>query len=78
MNLNGSGSAKWLIEFLRNPGEKRFYGKQNVLPAFDTELLPERELRLLIVGMRGNGREPGRGPRESRLLLDSLNCSPVH
>lgn len=65
LDLNGYGSAKWLAEFLRNPGEKRFYDKKNVMPAFDTERLPERELRLLSDWMRGEWQGAREGERVS-------------
>jgi len=63
LDLNGYGSEQWLVDFVRNPGEKRFYGKKNMMPALDTERLPERELRLLIQWMRveWQGSQKGEG-----------------
>jgi ubiquinol-cytochrome c reductase cytochrome b subunit len=33
-NLTGYGSKAWIAGLLANPGEKRFYGKNNVMPAY--------------------------------------------
>jgi len=52
-DLDGYGSKAWLKEFLRNPGDKRFYGKKNLMPAFDESRLSVRELELLVEWMRG-------------------------
>ena len=64
LDLNGYGSAGWLADFLRNPGAKRFYGKKNVMPAFDAERLPERDLKILVQWMRGEwqGKKGGEAP----------------
>ena len=53
LDLNGCGSAGWLVDFLRDPGAKRFCGKKNVMPSFDAERLPEAELKILVPWMRG-------------------------
>lgn len=52
-DLNGYGSKAWLKDFIRNPAEKRFYGKKNLMPAFDESRLAARELDLLVDWMRG-------------------------
>lgn len=52
-DLNGYASKGWLKDFLRNPGDKRFYGKKNIMPAFDESRLSQRELDLLVDWMRG-------------------------
>jgi ubiquinol-cytochrome c reductase cytochrome b subunit len=57
-DLNGYGSKRWLKDFLRNPGDKRFYGKKNIMPAFDDSRLSERELDLLVDWMRGEWQRP--------------------
>jgi ubiquinol-cytochrome c reductase cytochrome b subunit len=51
-NLNGYGSREWLIAFIRNPGDKRFYGARNVMPAFDKSRLSDRDLGMLVDWMR--------------------------
>ncbi|MGE5194039.1 MAG: cytochrome b N-terminal domain-containing protein [Deltaproteobacteria bacterium] len=51
-DLNGYGSKAWLRDFIRNPGDKRFYGKKNLMPAFDESRLSARELELLVDWMR--------------------------
>jgi ubiquinol-cytochrome c reductase cytochrome b subunit len=57
-DLNGYGSKRWLRDFLRNPGDKRFYGKKNIMPAFDDSRLSERDLDLLVDWMRGEWQRP--------------------
>lgn len=52
-DLNGYGSKPWLRDFIRNPSDKRFYGKKNLMPAFDESRLSARELDLLLDWMRG-------------------------
>ncbi|HTI52005.1 MAG TPA: cytochrome b N-terminal domain-containing protein, partial [Planctomycetaceae bacterium] len=59
-DLNGYGSRRWLKDFLRNPGDKRFYGKKNIMPAFDESRLSERELNLLVDWMRGEWSRPAK------------------
>ncbi|MCY2965316.1 MAG: cytochrome b N-terminal domain-containing protein, partial [Planctomycetota bacterium] len=56
--LDGYGSIAWLQDFVRNPGERKFYGKKNVMPAFDTERLSDRDLDLLLRWMRGEWARP--------------------
>ncbi|RPI78928.1 MAG: cytochrome c, partial [Planctomycetaceae bacterium] len=51
--LDGYASVEWIRAFVREPGAARFYGKKNVMPAFDTERLPDRDLELLVRWMRG-------------------------
>lgn len=57
-DLNGYGSRQWLKDFIRNPGDKRFYGKKNIMPAFDDSRLSERDLDLLVHWMRGEWQRP--------------------
>ncbi len=54
-DFTGYGSYEWLVEFLKNPGHERFYGKRNDrMPAFgETSRLTSRELDLLVRWMRG-------------------------
>lgn len=52
-DLNGYGSKGWLKDFIRNPSDKRFYGKKNLMPGFDESRLSARELDLLVDWMRG-------------------------
>lgn len=53
LGLNGCGSAGWLVDFLRDPGAKRFCGTKNVVLSFDAERLPEADLKILVPWMRG-------------------------
>jgi ubiquinol-cytochrome c reductase cytochrome b subunit len=46
-DLTGYVSAEWLRAFLTNPGDDRFYGGHNAMPAFGDRLTP-RELDLLV------------------------------
>jgi ubiquinol-cytochrome c reductase cytochrome b subunit len=50
-NLVGYGSEEWLVSFMRRPGDGRFYGKANKMPAFEDKLTQE-ELHALAVFMR--------------------------
>jgi ubiquinol-cytochrome c reductase cytochrome b subunit len=45
--LTGYGSAEWLKNFIRNPGDKQFYGSRNVMPAFGDQL-SDKELSMLV------------------------------
>ncbi|MFN0053162.1 MAG: cytochrome b N-terminal domain-containing protein [Planctomycetales bacterium] len=54
LELDRYGSKAWLKDFLRNPGDKRFYGKKNIMPAFDESRLTEKELELLVDWMRSD------------------------
>lgn len=51
--LTGYGGDRWLREFLQNPGHEKFYGSNNVMPAFG-ERLTEKELDLLVRWMVGD------------------------
>ncbi len=53
-DLTGYASKPWLVEFLKNPGHERFYGKHNDrMPAFGkTSRLNAHELDLLIRWLR--------------------------
>ncbi len=46
-NLTGYLSETWLKEFIKNPGEPRFYGTRNKMPGYDGKL-SERELDAVI------------------------------
>ena len=48
-DLTGYGSARWLKEFLRDPGHKKFYGKNNAMPP-QTQL-SEKQLDMLVEWM---------------------------
>lgn len=52
-DLNGYGSREWLKGLIRNPGDKKYYGKKNIMPAFDASRLSERDLDLLVNWIRG-------------------------
>lgn len=51
--LTSYGGDRWLREFLQNPGHEKFYGSNNVMPAFG-ERLTEKELDLLVRWMVGD------------------------
>jgi ubiquinol-cytochrome c reductase cytochrome b subunit len=51
--LTGYGGSRWLKEFLQNPGHEKFYGTNNVMPAFG-ERMTEKELDLLVRWMVGD------------------------
>lgn len=51
--LTSYGGERWLREFLKNPGHEKFYGSNNVMPAFGDRLL-EKELDLLVRWMVGD------------------------
>lgn len=44
------GSARWLTDFIKNPGHKRFYGKDNAMVAFEGKLTDE-ELDHIVTWM---------------------------
>jgi ubiquinol-cytochrome c reductase cytochrome b subunit len=46
-DLADYGSAEWLKDFIRDPGDKRFYGSHNAMPAF-ADQLTDRELTMLV------------------------------
>lgn len=45
--LTGYGSAAWLRNFLRNPGDKQLYASHNRMPAFG-ESLTEGEIEMIV------------------------------
>lgn len=51
--LTGYAGKKWLTEFLKNPGDDDFYGKKNLMPAFEA-MLTEKEMELLVDWMTGD------------------------
>lgn len=42
------GSAKWLTDFIRNPGAARHYGAKNEMPAYPPQQLTDEDLNLLV------------------------------
>lgn len=62
-DLTGYGSEDWLVEFIRDPGHDRFYGKandENGMPAFGTKgIMDDNEIRLVARWLRGDWYEPG-------------------
>ncbi|APZ92045.1 cytochrome b N-terminal domain-containing protein [Fuerstiella marisgermanici] len=42
------GSAKWLTDFIRNPGAPRHYGAKNEMPAYPPQQLTDEDLNLLV------------------------------
>ena len=54
-DLTDYATREWMLDFLKNPGHDRFYGKKNDrMPAFgETSRLTPRELDLLVRWLRG-------------------------
>ena len=54
VDLTGWGSRQWIIDFINNPGHKRFYGKRNDrMPAFgDKGTLSEKQIQLVTDWLR--------------------------
>ena len=57
-DLNGYGSAKWLSDFIRNPGAEHFYSDKNIMPSFEESKLSQHDLNLLVNWMRGEWQRP--------------------
>jgi quinol-cytochrome oxidoreductase complex cytochrome b subunit/mono/diheme cytochrome c family protein len=64
-DLTGYGSRDWLLDFVGNPGHARFYGENNVMPAFfedtaqpESNKLTRRELQLIVNWLRGDTSRP--------------------
>jgi len=64
-DLTGYGSREWLIGIIRNPADRRFYGKKNDrMQAYGEtndqakNLLTDREIELLADWLRGDWYEP--------------------
>jgi quinol-cytochrome oxidoreductase complex cytochrome b subunit/mono/diheme cytochrome c family protein len=72
-DLTGYGSRQWQIDFIKNPGHKRFYGKRNDRmaifgPKYDAEgklerpaQLSDEEIGLIVDWLRGEWYEPAVG-----------------
>ena len=59
-DLTGYGSTEWMLQFISNPSEERFYGEDQPMPAFCPKpLLPEqgilnpRQMRFITDWLRG-------------------------
>ena len=50
-NLAGYGSDRWLREFVRDPGNPLFYGKDNQMPVFGKRLSPN-EIEAVVAFLR--------------------------
>jgi ubiquinol-cytochrome c reductase cytochrome b subunit len=61
-DLTGWGSREWLVSFIGNPAQPRFYGKRNDrMPRFkDDGVLDDRSIGLLADWLRGEWYEPAR------------------
>ncbi len=57
--LTGYGSRDWLVHFISNPADPRFYGKRNDrMPAFANGVLTETEIGLIADWLRGDWYRP--------------------
>ncbi len=59
-DLTGYGSREWQVSFITNPGDPRFYGKQNDrMPRFgDEHILTAQAIGLIADWLRGDWLEP--------------------
>ena len=64
-DLTGYGSRQWLIDFISNPGDPRFYGDNHHMPAFGAvgdnpgQLTPT-QIEMLADWLRGDWYEPAK------------------
>jgi len=72
-DLTGYMSRQWMIDFIRNPADERFYGDNNDrMPAFaphdDPRMnqLDEESLGLIVDWLRGNWRRPEMAAKAAR------------
>lgn len=56
-DLTVYASEKWLRDFIKNPGDKRFYGKRNAMPAFESKLT-DLEIQMLVDWILHRWQEP--------------------
>ncbi len=61
-DLTGYGSREWLLDFISNPAQTRFFGKRNDrMPAFaEDKILDYHAISLLADWLRGDWYEPDR------------------
>ena len=59
-DLTGYGSREWLIDFISNPAQERFYGRRNDrMPAYgEDKVLDDDAIRLIADWLRGDWYEP--------------------
>ena len=60
-DLTGYGSREWMIEFVKNPSHKRFYGERNDrMPLFgEKQLLTDQQIGMVVDWLRGEWYTPG-------------------
>jgi ubiquinol-cytochrome c reductase cytochrome b subunit len=60
-DLTGYGSREWMIEFVKNPSHKRFYGERNDrMPLFgEKQLLTDQQIGMVVDWLRGDWYTPG-------------------
>jgi ubiquinol-cytochrome c reductase cytochrome b subunit len=60
-DLTGYGSREWMIDFVKNPAHKRFYGERNDrMPQFgEKQLLTDQQIGMVVDWLRGDWYEPG-------------------
>ena len=64
-DLTGYGSRQWLIDFISNPGDPRFYGDNHHMPAFgpvgdNAGQLTRTQIEMLADWLRGDWYEPAK------------------
>ena len=55
-DLTGYGSRQWMIDFVRNPSHKRFYGERNDrMPLFgEKQILSDQQIGMVVDWLRGD------------------------
>src|SRR5262249_54561405 len=60
-DLTDYGSVEWLKAFIRNPGDKRFYGSRNAMPVF-ADQLSDDDITLVAEWLLHQWSEPKSSP----------------
>jgi ubiquinol-cytochrome c reductase cytochrome b subunit len=72
-DLTGYMSRQWMIDIIKNPMDKRFYGETNDrMPAYylsdDDSLMSEKEIEMLVDWLRGKWYR--KAPQEAAIVVD--------
>lgn len=78
-DLTAYGSRQWMLDFLNDPGHKRFYGARNDrMPAFGArELLSPAEIGLIVDWLRGEW-YVNEGPAPQRRPTTAPASAPIN